>query len=106
MTTREMRTLNLIETAEFLKINGKTAQEMAAKGDLPGCKIGRSWVFLEDDLVTYLREQVDIQRQERLERFSESANDSTEIESPPPKPETSRQRRGRRKTPPQLPVIP
>jgi excisionase family DNA binding protein len=62
-----MRTLDIHECADFLKINVVTAYEMAAAGKLPGAKIGRSWVFLMDDLVEYLRGKVREQQAKRLE---------------------------------------
>lgn len=68
-----MRTLDIDECAEFLKINASTASEMAAAGELPGAKIGRAWVFLLDDLVEYLRAKV---RQQQRERQADVAVDN------------------------------
>ena len=64
-----MRTLDIDECAEFLKINRVTAMTMAARGELPGAKIGRAWVFLEDDLVEYLRLQVRVQQRQRAAEY-------------------------------------
>lgn len=50
-----MKTLNLIETAQFLGVHKDTARDLAACGELPGAKVGRAWRFLEADLVGYLR---------------------------------------------------
>lgn len=61
-----MRTLDIDECAEFLKINRITASEMAAAGKLPGAKIGRAWVFLMEDLVEYLKAQVRLQQRQRM----------------------------------------
>lgn len=63
-----MRTLNIDECAAFLNINVVTAYKMAKRGELPGAKIGRAWVFLEDDLVTYLRAEVCRQQQVRIDQ--------------------------------------
>jgi hypothetical protein len=60
-----MRTLDIDECAEFLKINRIAASEMAATGNLPGARIGSAWVFLEDDLVDYLRTLIRHQRRDR-----------------------------------------
>ena len=60
-----MKTLDIAECAEFLKINSTTASELAASGELPGAKIGRAWVFLLDDLVEYLRAEVRRQQAKR-----------------------------------------
>jgi excisionase family DNA binding protein len=62
-----MHTLNITEAAEFLKINPKTAQAMAAKGELPGARIGTCWVFLLEALTEYLKEQTNLQQQQRVE---------------------------------------
>ena len=51
----EQQTLNLIEAAEFLKIHPVTLSTKAAAGEIQGAKIGRAWVFLVVDLITYIR---------------------------------------------------
>ncbi len=61
----KMKTLDIDECADFLKINRTAASEMAATGDLPGARIGSAWVFLEDDLVEYLRTLIRYQRRDR-----------------------------------------
>ena len=91
------RTLDLKEAADFLKINVTTAQEMAATGELPGARIGRAWVFLADDLVEWLRDQVRAQRMERVARHE------TTLDVPTPKRIT---RKERRRKPPELPQLP
>jgi excisionase family DNA binding protein len=69
-----MRTLDLDECADFLGLHPTTAKKKAAAGELPGAKIGRSWVFLESDLVEYLQGQVRNQMKERQEKvLKESA---------------------------------
>lgn len=60
-----MKTYNLQETANFLKVHAETVSRLAKSGQLPGAKIGRAWVFLEDDLIKYLREQIQSQVRER-----------------------------------------
>ncbi|MGP1666151.1 MAG: helix-turn-helix domain-containing protein [Rhodanobacter sp.] len=50
-----MKTYDINETAEFLKVDRATALGLAGSGELPGAKVGRAWVFLESDLVDYLR---------------------------------------------------
>lgn len=60
-----MKTLDIDDCAEFLKIGNAMVAEMVETGELPGARIGRSWVFLEDDLVEYVRNQVRHQRRER-----------------------------------------
>lgn len=50
-----MRTFNLDEAARFLRMSPNVLRERARRGDLPAAKPGKAWVFLEEDLVAYLR---------------------------------------------------
>lgn len=50
-----MKTLNLEEAAQFLKMHPEEVRRRAKAGIIPGAKVGKCWVFVEDDLVTYLR---------------------------------------------------
>ncbi|WP_114155271.1 helix-turn-helix domain-containing protein [Chromobacterium haemolyticum] len=59
-------TLNLDEAAGLMNIGTETARELADKGALPGCKVGVAWVFLRDDVLTYIRDEVRRQTNERL----------------------------------------
>jgi excisionase family DNA binding protein len=52
-----LRTLNLDEAAKFLKMHKATLGEKARANQIPSAKPGRSRVFLEIDLVAYLRAQ-------------------------------------------------
>jgi len=70
-----MKTFDIDECAEFLKINRTAASEMAATGDLPGARIGSAWVFLEDDLVEYLRTLIRYQRRDRQSGLLDTRQD-------------------------------
>jgi excisionase family DNA binding protein len=85
-----VNTLNLEETARFLKVHTETISRLAKTGQLPGAKIGRAWVFLEEDLIEYLREQIQIQQTMRMEE-SEVRDPTDSSKSP-----TKKQTRGRR----------
>lgn len=50
-----MITLTLVEAAKFLKIHPEELRVRAKSGLIPGAKVGRAWVFLQDDLAAYLR---------------------------------------------------
>jgi len=50
-----MNTLTITEAADFLKIHPQTLRQLAISGTVAGAKIGRAWVFLQDDLVCFLR---------------------------------------------------
>lgn len=70
-----MKTYDIHEAAEFLKVDRTTALDLAGSGELPGAKVGRSWVFLESDLVEYLRDRVRQQTNERRDQLR--ARDTT-----------------------------
>ncbi|WP_077272721.1 helix-turn-helix domain-containing protein [Acidithiobacillus caldus] len=50
-----VRTLDLEGAAQFLHLHPDTVQRRARAGEIPGAKPGKLWVFLEDDLVAYLK---------------------------------------------------
>ena len=50
-----MKTLTLQEAADLLKLHPVTVAQRAADGRLPAAKVGRRWVFVEDDLIGFLR---------------------------------------------------
>jgi len=52
-----MRTLNLREAAAFLHVHPITLQNKAKAGIIPGTKIGKRWVFIDVDLLGYIRSQ-------------------------------------------------
>lgn len=59
--TADQLTYDLEEAADFLKVSPATVIERAGKGEIPGAKYGKAWVFLRDDLVAHLRAVVDAQ---------------------------------------------
>ncbi|MEX3916004.1 helix-turn-helix domain-containing protein [Paraburkholderia sp. BR10872] len=71
-----MRTFDLLECADFLKVDRNKVLRLAGSGELRGAKIGRAWVFLEDDVVTYLRKQIHEQTAARLQGFPEPETDA------------------------------
>lgn len=52
-----MKTLVLEEAAQFLHMHPITLLRKANSGEIPGAKIGKRWIFLEVDLVDYVRAQ-------------------------------------------------
>jgi len=63
-----INTLNIDQTAEFLKVSVSMAYDLANSGVLPGAKIGAKWVFIETELATYLSNEVANQQRKRAER--------------------------------------
>jgi hypothetical protein len=58
-----MKTLNLSEAAAFLHMHPEELRTRAKRGVIPGAKIGRRWVFIEDDLAEYIRSLYPVKRQ-------------------------------------------
>lgn len=49
--------LTIREIAEYLKIKEKTAYALAARGDIPGFKVGGSWRFRHSEIEKWIRRQ-------------------------------------------------
>lgn len=45
-----MKTLDLNETAQLLKMNPEALRRIAKRGDIPARKVGKKWIFLESAL--------------------------------------------------------
>ena len=48
--------LTIQDIAAFLKIKEKTAYDLAAKGKLPGFKVGGAWRFRRSDIEQWIDE--------------------------------------------------
>ncbi|MDC7699557.1 helix-turn-helix domain-containing protein [Vogesella indigofera] len=59
-------TLDISGAARLLNVSDETMRELAAAGQVLGCKIGMAWVFVKDDLMDYLRQEARRQTAERL----------------------------------------
>ncbi|MGJ8619783.1 MAG: helix-turn-helix domain-containing protein [Methylophilaceae bacterium] len=74
-----MNTLNLQQAADLLKMHPVTLQGKVKAGIIPGCKMGRRWVFIEIDLIEHMRAQYKRRalQGERKERICHSINAKT-----------------------------
>lgn len=52
-----MKTMTLSDAAKFLHLHPVTLLRKTNNGEIPGAKPGKRWIFLEIDLVEYLRAQ-------------------------------------------------
>jgi excisionase family DNA binding protein len=50
-----MNTFTIDQAAKFLGAHKETVRRQAVSGQLPAVKIGRSWIFIEQDLVMHIR---------------------------------------------------
>ena len=94
-----MRTYDINEAADFLKVDRSTALDLANLGSLPGAKVGRAWVFMEDELVAYLRDVT--RRQTQVRRANAEAAQALDQAQREPKP----LQRSRRRPVPDLPEL-
>ncbi len=84
-------TIGSDECAALLRCTPEQVEEMARAGDIPGLKIGRSWLFMRSDLLAYLAEKA---REEAQERRAKRQPTVMSIIKP------------RRRVPPLLPSLP
>ena len=52
-----MKTLDLHAAAELLGLHPVTLRGKARRGEIPGAKIGKGWVFVDVDLIDHIRAQ-------------------------------------------------
>lgn len=50
-------TFNLKEASTYLNIGESTLQELVARGEIPGAKVAKSWVFHRELLSNWLRDE-------------------------------------------------
>lgn len=72
-------TIDSEECAAMLRCTVDQVEELARGGDIPGLKIGRSWLFMRNDLLAYLAEKA---REEAQERRSKRQPGTTPIVKP------------------------
>lgn len=89
MTTDE--TIGSEDCAKILRCTPEQVEELARAGEIPGLKLGRSWLFVRCDLLAYLAEKAREEAQQRRSKRQPTAL------TPDIKP--------RRRQPPALPVV-
>ena len=52
-----MSTLSVEQTASLLHCSEEHVRRLARNKTLPGIKVGRDWIFLEENLLDWLREK-------------------------------------------------
>jgi Helix-turn-helix domain len=62
-SSQPLRTLTLNEAAAFLHMHPEEVRIRAKRGLVPGAKAGRRWIFLEIDLVEFVRSLYPVRRQ-------------------------------------------
>ena len=88
-------TLGVTEAAALLRAESETVMQFARRGELPGTRIGKSWVFMRDDVLAFLRRQIAIDTEARRQN-NKTPTAALAIAAP---------RRGRRNQLPELPSL-
>jgi hypothetical protein len=96
-----IETLDIHEVAALCRAEPDTIAQYARSGVLPGTKMGKGWVFLRDDVITFLRERIaDETRQRRAQAETRAPDHELIALQVAPAP------RRRRNAPPVLPTVP
>lgn len=59
-------TVNIEEAAALLKVHPETALKIIQAGDIPAAKVGRAWVMMTKDVLSYIQKQIIEQTSNRL----------------------------------------
>lgn len=57
--------IDSLDCASLLRCTTEQVEELARAGEIPGLKIGRSWLFVRSDLLAYLAEKARREADER-----------------------------------------
>ena len=77
-----MNTLDLQAAAAFLHIHPVTLKDKARSGEIPGAKIGKCWVFVDIDLIEYVRSKYSrrvLQSERKEQAICHSINERTHL---------------------------
>ena len=69
-----MKIIELNEAADLLKISPETLRRKAQTGEVPAAKPGKQWIFIPEDLITYVRSKYEVENNFYL---TKSNGDST-----------------------------
>ena len=89
-------TLDATQVAKLLGADREKILQLARNGELPGTRIGRSWVFLREDAISFLKKQIARETEERRQRRTSLSAGNVILRSPINR---------RRKSLPELPSI-
>jgi excisionase family DNA binding protein len=91
-------TLNLNEAAVMLCAEPETVSKLARNGELPAARIGKGWVFLREDVLTFLKDRINKDTAERRKKYETPKQFAVAIERPTG--------RANRRVAPELPQLP
>jgi helix-turn-helix protein len=85
-----MKTLDLNEAAALVKLHPQTVLQRARLGDIPAAKPGKCWIFIEEDLIEWIRSHYHSPQQDvgqggkKTCSLKEKTANTGGINSPPP----------------------
>ena len=79
----ELGTLKLHEVAFLLGTSEDTVIQLAIQGEVPATKIDESWIFLNEDVIAFLRTRI---KKDTAERRASSINDASAASANAPRP--------------------
>ena len=85
-------TIGSEDCATLLHCTPEQVEELARAGEIPGLKLGRSWLFVRADLLAYLAEKARAEAQERRAKRQPATGHAPDIKP-------------RRRQPPVLPAL-
>lgn len=74
-----MKTLDLKQAAALLKMHPQTVMDRSKAGDIPGAKPGKCWVFVEEDLIEWIRSKYHDRREGKDKRGKKQCSTSAQI---------------------------
>ncbi|MES2354829.1 MAG: helix-turn-helix domain-containing protein [Pseudomonadota bacterium] len=92
-----LETLDVAEVAALLRAESETIMQLARKGELPGTRIGKSWVFLREDVILFLKNQIAKDTDQRRRQRASISHTAVSVDPPV---------KNRRKSLPVLPTVP
>lgn len=63
--------LDIFEVAAALKTDERCVDLLASRGEIPATKINNHWIFLQEDLMLFIRARIDIETAERKKAATE-----------------------------------
>lgn len=54
----QSETMEISDVAIFLKAEPETVAQLARNGALPGAKVGKKWIFLKEDVLSFLKQRI------------------------------------------------
>lgn len=61
-------TLDIFQAALFLRTETESLSLLANTGEVPAALMGANWIFMEEDLIAYLKDKIRLETGERRQK--------------------------------------